>query len=618
MLKFLVGVTFSGFLAVVSSSFAQAVQEDLANSLHVFLVVDTNSNIGEACERNRDSVLQVFKEAFESPESDFQNRYQVTLIEGDEVAPERISQKIADAHIRADDAVLFFYTGHGGMDNEKGHFLATSGGDLSRLKVRSDLLDKKPRMLAIVTDSCSNAAEFAPRTRENTAKWRVVRDLFFQQTGFADIQSSQKDVESWTCVFTSAFVSTLCEPVDAIDENGDGIVAWEEYFQRVQAETLSVFSDARDSSRDDAEIRDAKPQTPYAFNLPTLPRKADAVISVSSWSDNIYFSSLTSSNLGDFLLTGDSDGKLRIWDPKTGNQVGLFEKPSQFVWSVVAAPGGKYGLSNELFYPPGNRESQNITRIWELESGKEISRVKLPGQHKGRLFVNDSRILMFDESNIITVWDTQEETAGESFDVHNYSFSAASLNDGKQLRVFDWSSKASKCRIASIDTMTERTTFSQLPAELRPWKSWLSANGQVVVMSLAPDTNEVGEVDPCKRRLWRFEFWDCDKIEQLKVIRNVAGRYPEVALSPDGRFAAIACEDDTHADESLQVNWETYPLGADIQVWDLSCNKKMLTIGDLPPILKSSHSRDMVFVNNGRSLAVSYGAEIRVYNLGSD
>ena len=245
-------------------------QEEAAN-LHILLVIDTKSatnrgagNVRECMEANLKHLQAVINEAYGANLAKFKDRVFVNVLKGDDVSPEKIRQAYGNGTTATSaSSVFFYYCGHGAFDKEKGHYLYTSGGDITRKEISGLLNNTRARSIIMITDCCSSYSKFEPPQRRVPAKWKALKRLFFDNKGVVDITAATEGEFGWCSsdggMFTRSLCKYLCEPNDNVN--------WTEFFANVKQETMRVFQKARDAAPPDAEIRKSQAQTPYAWSL---------------------------------------------------------------------------------------------------------------------------------------------------------------------------------------------------------------------------------------------------------------------------------------------------------------------------------------------------------------
>jgi Caspase domain len=183
------------------------------------------------------------------------DRYQVTLLKGKDVTPERIFDYYRNLKPDARDGLLFFYGGHGATDtNTKLHFLDLAcGKPLVRADLRKAMEAKKTDLVLLLTDCCSTPQKISKLTaqrrvqesRDSRAIHPTVRCLLFQARGTIDVTAATNNA-SWSDnekggLFTRSLCRMLTENVKSLDTDRDGFVSWQEFFPQLQKETQITF-----------------------------------------------------------------------------------------------------------------------------------------------------------------------------------------------------------------------------------------------------------------------------------------------------------------------------------------------------------------------------------------
>lgn len=282
MRKASVSMTWVRLLALVLLAARPAAAPAQATRLHIIFVCDQNAqNIGPGMVVNQGLMTKVIQEAF--------SEHQERLGKWNLIAPRRndILTHINSLAVKPSDSIFFYYCGHGGWDparqpsgDEKGHYLAMSGGTLYRSELRSALLAKRPFSIVILTDCCSSIAGVEPPHRNIPAAWEGFHDLFFLQPGIFDIQSATRNQFGWSDndnggFFTRVLAKWLCEPRGNIRSDGkDDFVTWKEFFRRLRDGTVELFNQTQKAVGAGADIKKYEPETPQAFYLGQWPRYA--------------------------------------------------------------------------------------------------------------------------------------------------------------------------------------------------------------------------------------------------------------------------------------------------------------------------------------------------------
>lgn len=187
-----------------------------AGTLHLIVVADTqDEEIGPWAGTDMSLVTSIFTEGVASHELDI-----TTVAFQEDFSRNAILQTVRNLDVARDDAVVVYYSGHGGYDGD-GHFLDVSNQRL----YRSDLLEAvsahKCRLQVLLTDACFNKRIVQPLVTAATKAGPPVttplfRSLFFECRGVLDLNSCRRDQLAFVrndyregSVFTSAFVQLL-------------------------------------------------------------------------------------------------------------------------------------------------------------------------------------------------------------------------------------------------------------------------------------------------------------------------------------------------------------------------------------------------------------------------
>lgn len=111
-----------------------------------------------------------------------------------EASPESVRAALAKLRPEPNDTVVFYYTGHGGLDDRGSHFLM-NGGKLYRDEVRAALQHMKPRLTVLLTDCCNSRSDgIAIGYRDAFKSPEVIsplcHSLLIEPSGLVDVNSS--------------------------------------------------------------------------------------------------------------------------------------------------------------------------------------------------------------------------------------------------------------------------------------------------------------------------------------------------------------------------------------------------------------------------------------------
>ena len=154
----------SAFIAVAALVFALAGQGHLATAadgkVHLIAAYDSSeeANLGGDVVADARSILGAFRDNIPS------DRLKVQTISGKKLDRASIFSAINHLQVeRREDSVVFFFTGHGAFDKDRGHFfsLPHSREEVLRRDVEAAIVDKKPRTGVLITDCCEAGAKYS-------------------------------------------------------------------------------------------------------------------------------------------------------------------------------------------------------------------------------------------------------------------------------------------------------------------------------------------------------------------------------------------------------------------------------------------------------------------------
>jgi hypothetical protein len=248
------------------------------------LVIDTDAQIA-GLERDGEAMVSVLRQGLGGPPL-----LKLDVLNGEDVQPEAILNYYKNLPSGPNDALLFYYSGHGATIEGRGHVLTTSDGNLMRATLRAAMETRRARLCALLTDCCSTLikprrvppAPGAPAPQPPRVS-PLLRCLFLQHGGTVDVTSSSFGESSWSDFdrggfFTAALSAALrTGELAPFDSDNDGFVTWTELFDTVRSQTQSIYQNFRQNElRNDQErlepgvvvaLRRQLDQVPQAFAL---------------------------------------------------------------------------------------------------------------------------------------------------------------------------------------------------------------------------------------------------------------------------------------------------------------------------------------------------------------
>jgi hypothetical protein len=267
LLRSVVAAAATLALTLPAGARAQApAREELAR-LHVLLACDTNSTLRTFMQPNIAALKAAFIGGVPA------DRLDLVVMEGDEMTPQNILKKIQALPVKHNDAVMFMYIGHGAVDQKTGQHVFTltrEGVDgfqaLPRKDVLAALAAKKAGLTVCLSDCCSGEGPILARARvpamprPATELSPVMRSLFFQHRGLADMTAAERGVLAWFDgriggLFSHSLTTLLGRAPAELGADRDGFVTWESFARRLREETNRNFVECKQhwSNRDQIE-----------------------------------------------------------------------------------------------------------------------------------------------------------------------------------------------------------------------------------------------------------------------------------------------------------------------------------------------------------------------------
>jgi hypothetical protein len=245
--------------------------------LHALLVVDTLNDLGESVKLDGEGMDRLL---FNNLPAD---RAEIRMLTGKDVNAAAILAYYRNLKVTPNDALLFYYAGHGATDPEKGHFMALqelNTKPLIRDDLRRAMEQHRPGLIVIITDCCSDRYPLKEGLRKVYVEsgsaasiHPVLRCLLYQSRGVVDITASSGNSsfgdDKRGGIFTRTIERLVTED-DAfakLDADHDGFLSWPEFFARLRKETETAFVDWAQHQRRLGDEVAQKSQRPRAFSL---------------------------------------------------------------------------------------------------------------------------------------------------------------------------------------------------------------------------------------------------------------------------------------------------------------------------------------------------------------
>ncbi|MFO0958618.1 MAG: caspase family protein [Isosphaeraceae bacterium] len=212
--------------------------------IDLLIVCDTDSKL-QGVERDGRQVRNIFEKGILDT-----RLLRATTLQGAQVHPNQILDYYRRVAIGPDDTLVFYYSGHGAIDPDRGQAMTTERGVLFRRDLQALMESRRARLNVILTDCCSNivvlppagvaAAPMASAPQTPPLVDPLLRQLFLEHRGTVCITAASPGESAWGDndlggYFTASITSSLRfgDP-KGYDNNGDGFAGWDEVFPEIR------------------------------------------------------------------------------------------------------------------------------------------------------------------------------------------------------------------------------------------------------------------------------------------------------------------------------------------------------------------------------------------------
>jgi hypothetical protein len=245
--------------------------------VRILLVFDTYSDLASTLEIDEERVTHTLLKGIPAARRD-----EPVVLKGKAVTRERILAYYRDLKTGPDEALLFFYGGHGATDDAQGHYFQLQGGKgkpLVRAELRKAMEAKKAGLVLLLTDCCSTRIKMPKvvRTKGGLQLPPVLhptfRALFFRARGTVDVTAATGNASWCDEKEGGIFTRSLCRMLLTRPERLTPAKAltWHEFFPLLQKDTEALFGVWSKEMKGRGEKIDASTQKPQAFLLGQAP-----------------------------------------------------------------------------------------------------------------------------------------------------------------------------------------------------------------------------------------------------------------------------------------------------------------------------------------------------------
>jgi WD40 repeat protein/serine/threonine protein kinase len=239
---------------------------------------------------------------------------------------------------------------------------------------------------------------------------------------------------------------------------------------------------------------------------------------------------------GERIASAGKDGKVKIWDSRTGRLIQEFRAHDKAACSVFFHPDGRHLAS---------AGADRLVKVWDLKTRREVFRGPCDAIHKFKAAYTvafrppDGRHLAAGCDQVVRVWDWKTDQLLHTVPGPEYhSIPVAFTRDGRRLAT----GGAWEQGLTLWDAETGRL-LGTLPAHRHP----------VSALAFNTDGGRLASASVGRS----VSLWDTTTAELLKTLPHT-GNVLGVAFSPDGRRLASAGEDKT------------------VHVWDAATRREVL------------------------------------------
>jgi hypothetical protein len=245
---------------------------DEASRVRALIVCDTTDpQIGDSVRADLATMTALLNDAF----ADHKDRLVLTTLSGKDVTREAVLNYYRDLKPDPSETLLFYFSGHGGTERQRGHYLNVYPASQSeqtepvllRDEVRVAMQAKSPRLIVLLTDACGSWSDFKPEERPAAFRpqWETIQALLLRPRGVVDINSASEGEFAIGLeqggFFTMTLASLLRTPFKELDANKDGFLQWQELLPALQEGTQQKFGDYRAIWKNQVEDRIKKAVT---------------------------------------------------------------------------------------------------------------------------------------------------------------------------------------------------------------------------------------------------------------------------------------------------------------------------------------------------------------------
>ncbi len=213
-----------------------------STEVHVLLAADTITNIRKS---SRHDLLNI-KKALGSLQKEGRIPVHISEVFGDGLSKDPIDSWIARTHVRQDDILIFYFTGHGFRTKRNptiwpSLYLASSGDLIDMNAVIEKIRKMRARLIIILSDCCNNLVRqrkglmekswpIMPKSVGNSLTYNAYKKLFLESEGIIIASGAVPGEVAWATDHGGIFTNALLESLDSELRKPDP--RWDRIFDR--------------------------------------------------------------------------------------------------------------------------------------------------------------------------------------------------------------------------------------------------------------------------------------------------------------------------------------------------------------------------------------------------
>jgi len=303
---------------------------------------------------------------------------------------------------------------------------------------------------------------------------------------------------------------------------------------------------------------------------------------------------------GKRIVSGSSDGTIKIWDAETGRELRtLFAGHTSSVKSVVYSPDGKRILS----------ASDKMIKIWDAETGRELRTLGHTTFVYSVAYSPDGKRIVFGSGDkTVRIWDAETGRELRTLGHTTFAYSAAYSPDGKRIvsgssdgTIKTWDAETGR----ELRTLSGHTKYLKSVVYSPDGKRILSESGDDTVRIWdAENGRELKSLKLSARVLVyspdgksivsahgdTITIWDIESGQELRSFSAKVFSIRSVAYSPDGKRIVSG-------PGTFEIVNKT------IRIWDAETGQELMTLGGYTDDVNC-----VAYSPNGKLIASGYGS----------